>query len=202
MDVFLPFRHGGAEGPPTTEVRSTIVVSGIESIRSKGLHARYVEALSPETPAVRERFLTLVPGEWLPVELAFKHYAAADRMGIDPAVIDAIGAEVAERINKSVLSVAVTLSKRAGVTPWSALSLAHRINDINWRGGDVGVWKVGPKDAIYDWVGQPCASLPYFTTSFGGFLRALAALFSAKAYTAVVPERCSPTTISYRLSWV
>jgi hypothetical protein len=171
----------------------------MQAIRSRGLYERYVAALAPH---LRERFVSLVAGEWLPIELGLEHYRAADRLGLDTRVIESIGAEVADRINKSFLSVAVRLSKRAGVSPWNALSLAHRINDLNWRGSDVVVWKTGAKEALYEWTGQPCAAIPYFVSSFGGYLRALAALFSDKAHARAISERCSPTTLSCRISWV
>jgi len=49
---------------------------------------------------------------WLPIELGLEHYRAAESASARDRVIESIGAEVAERINKSVLSVAVQLSKR------------------------------------------------------------------------------------------
>ena len=61
--------------------------------------------------------------------------------------------------------------------------------------------KLGPKEARLDWVGIPYAAVPYYVTSFGGFLRALLQLFCTKAYTRIVPEHSSPMTVSYRLSW-
>ncbi len=199
MEVHLPFRNPPGSASPITEVRSTILVSGIQALRSRGLYDRYVEALSP---TIREQMVVLIPGVWLPIDVALEHYRAADRLALETRVIEGIGGEVAERINKSVLSVAVQVSKLAGVTPWNALSLVHRINDLNWRGGDVTVLKTGAKEALYDWTGQPCAAIPYFTTSLGGYLRALAALFSDKAHARVIQERCCDTTVSCRLSWV
>lgn len=199
MEAHLPFRHSPPLTVPVTEIRSTLVVSGIQAIRSRGLYERYVAALSPE---VRERLVSLIAGEWLPIQLGLEHYRAADRLGLETRVIEGIGAEVADRINKSFLSVAVRLSKRVGVTPWNALSLAHRINDLNWRGSDVAVWKTGAKEALYEWTGQPCAAIPYFVSSFGGYLRALASLFSDKAHARAIAERCTATTLTCRISWV
>jgi len=199
MEVHLAFRGPKASVRPISEIRSTMIVSAIQALRSRDLYERYVEALSPE---VRERVLTLITGAWVPIELGLEHYRAADRLALDPRVIESIGSEVAERINKSFLSVAVQLSKRVGVTPWNALSLAHRITDLNWKGSDVAVYKAGSKEAVYEWAGQPCAAIPYFVTSFCAHLRALASLFSDKAHARPIPERCSATTLCCRLSWV
>jgi hypothetical protein len=199
MEVHLPFKHTPGSAAPISEVKSTLIVSGIQALRSRGLYERYVEALAPEA---RDKMVGVIPGVWLPIELGLTHYRAADRLQLETRVIEGIGAEVAERINKSVLSVAVQLSKAVGVTPWSALSLVHRVSDLNWRGGDLGVFKTGAKEAVYEWVGQPCAAIPYFVTSLASYLRALTALFSDKAHARYIPERSSPTVASYRLSWV
>jgi hypothetical protein len=199
VEAYVPFRNGGTRAALITQVRSTMIVSAIQTLRARSLYDRYVQGLAGQA---RERIVSLVAGGWVPVSLALDHYRAVDGLGLDIDTIEAIGGEVADRMNKSVLSVAVKLSRQAGVTPWSALSMAHRINDINWRGGDIGVWKLGPKEALYEWTGQPCADVPYFVTSFGGFLHALGSLFSTKVYANVARNRCSPTAVSYRLSWI
>jgi hypothetical protein len=198
-EAFVAFRYPTTGTPLVTEVRSTMIVSAIQTLRARGLYDRYCATLSP---GVRDPILSLIAGVWIPIDLTLEHYRAVDRLGLDPGIVESIGAEVADRINKSILSVAVSLSKRAGVTPWSALKTAHRVNDVNWKGGDIGVWRLGPKEAEYHWIGQPCASVPYFVTSFGGYLRALASLFCTKAYTRLSTERCSPTSLIYRISWV
>jgi hypothetical protein len=147
MEAHLPFRHSPETAFPVTDVRSTLIVSGMQALRSRGLYERYVDSLPH---GARERLVSLVAGAWLPIDLAIEHYLAADRLGLEARVIESIGGEVADRINKSVLSVAVQLSKRVGVTPWNALSLAHRISDLSWKGGDIAVWKTGAKEALYE----------------------------------------------------
>ncbi len=202
MELHLPFRATRSDKPPNspvTQVRSTLIVSGIQALRSRGFYERYLALLAPE---VRAKFTALTTGEWLPFELGLEHYRAADNLRLDARTIDGIGAEVAERINGTALSVAIKLSKRAGATPWNALSLAHRINDLNWRGGDIAVWKAGAKEALYQWVGQPCASVPYFLTSFAGYLRALSGLFAEKAHARPVLEQCTGSVITCRISWI
>lgn len=182
-----------------TEVKSTIVVTALRALRERGHYDRYVAEL---TPAQRGQLLGLTAGTWVPIALMLEHYAAVNRLKLDAATIESIGGEVGERMNKSVLSIALTLSRQAGVTPWTALATSHRMTDISWRGGDIAVYKLGPKDALYEWVGQPCARVPYFVTSFRGLLRALATPFCTKAYTEIETRRCSPTSVAYRLSWV
>ncbi len=197
-ETFLPLRHDAGAPPTATHVRSTLIVSGIQAFRARGHLPRYLQALDE---SARTQLLSLVAGQWIPLELGLVHYRAADSLGLETSVIEAIGAEVADRVNRSALSVMVKMSRQAGVTPWTALASSHRINEANWRGTDVTVLKKGPKDAQYEWYGQPCASVPYFVVSCGSFLRSLAALFCEKAYCRVSSQRCSATRLSYRLSW-
>lgn len=197
--AFLPYRFPSARRPVATQIRSTVIVSGLQAVRARGLYERYVTLLSP---AVRDDMLALIAGAWVPISLGVEHYRAMERLALDPTTVDGIGAEVADRLNRSALSIIVKLSKEAGVTPWTALSNAHRITDMNWRGSDVMVHKLGPKEARYDWIGQPCAQVPYFVAGFCGFLRGLSSLFCTKAYVRPLPERCSSAALSYRLSWV
>jgi hypothetical protein len=176
-----------------------VIVSGLQAVRARGLHDTYMTQLAPH---VRADVQSLIAGSWMPIALGVEHYRAMGRLSLDATEIDAIGAEVADKLNRSALSIAVKLSREAGVTPWTALSQAHRITDINWRGSDVRVEKLGPKEARYDWVGQPCAEVPYFLAGFAGYLRGMVALFCSRAFVRVIAVRPSPTTASYRISWV
>jgi len=196
-ELFLPFRSPAPK--PTTHVRSTILVSGIQTLRDHGVYQRYLDVISPE---LRESIVSLIAGAWVPIDLAVEHYRAADGLGLDPLAIEAIGREVADRTYKSVLAPIFEQSKQEGTTPWSLFGLAHRNNDINWKGGDIRIFKEGTKEAIYEWVGQPCAAVPYFVKSFGAVMRALVNLFCARAYCRVLTERCSPTAVCLRLTWV
>jgi hypothetical protein len=198
-ELIVPYQYPTGRAPMVTEVRSTLIVSALQTLRARHLYDKYMSQLSP---AVRSEVQSLIAGAWLPIALALEHYHAMDRLGLDAVEVEAIGGEVGERANKSMLSIVVRMSREAGVTPWTALAHSHRMRDLTWKGGDVAVWKLGPKDARFDWVAQPCAAIPYFARSFGGFLRALTGLFCTKIYTRIVTERCSPTSISYRLSWV
>jgi hypothetical protein len=199
IETFVPLEVAKGGARPATHVRSTLIVSSMQALRTRGLLDAYVSHLDPSH---RADLLSLIAGTWVPVEIALAHYRAAQRLGLDAPTIEAIGAEVGERINKSVLSVVVKMSKQVGVTPWTALGRAHRLRELTWKGSDVAVMKLGPKEARVDWVGIPCAAVPYYVTSLGGFLRALIQLFSSKAYARPVREECSASAVSYRISWV
>jgi hypothetical protein len=76
-----------------------------------------------------------------------------------------------------------------------------RLNELYWRGGAFEIIKTGPKDARMEWVGQPCAAIDYYRTSFSGFVRGLLDLFGTKSYVRPIRERCGPTTIAFKISW-
>jgi hypothetical protein len=197
-EVVLPFRTPNPR--PVTEARSTLIISAIQTMRAQGLYDRYVELISPE---FRQEMMSLVAGLWVPCELALEHYRTMDRLGLSRSTIEAIGAEVAERGSKTVLGRgAGLLRRRDDVTPWMMLMGSHRTLDINWKGSDFMVTKEGPQDAIVIWGGQPCASVPYFVISWGGFMKTLAGQFCTKVVHRIVNERCTPTTIVMSLSWI
>jgi hypothetical protein len=179
-------------------VRSTLIVSSIQALRTHGYFDAYLAQLGP----LSQEMISLIAGVWIPLDLGLEHYRAADRLGLDTRIIDGLGADVSERISKTMWAFVVRVSRETGVNPWTALARAHRLRENTWKGSDCAVLKLGPKEARFDWVGLPYAAVPYYVTAFGGFLRGIMCLFSKTAYTRVVPERCSPTSISYRISWV
>jgi hypothetical protein len=198
-ELFVPFRHPAGRAPPVSEIRSTLVVSSLQSLRTHGLLERYESELAVKD---REDLFALIAGTWIPVELGDRHYRALDRMGLTGDVVESIGGDVAQRVNKSFLSTIIRASRGAGVTPWTLLSHVHRFRELSWRGSDIAVFKLGPKDARFEWVAQPLAEVPYFVTSLGGYLAALCTLFSTKAYARV--ERGASWRnhrIRVRLSW-
>jgi hypothetical protein len=198
-ELFVPFQHPPGRVPPLYEVRSTLVVSSIQSLRARGLFDRYVAELAPTDSEV---LLSLIAGTWIPLATADAHYRALDRLGLPTDVTEAIGGDVAQRINKTLLSTIIRASRSAGVTPWTLLSHVHRFRERSWHGSDIAVYKLGPKDARFEWVSQPLAEIPYFVTSLGGYLAALVGLFSTKAYSRVERDVVWRShRIRVRLSW-
>jgi hypothetical protein len=196
-EVVLPFRS--ASPKPVTEARSTLIVSGIQTLRANGLYERYVELLSPQ---LRQEIMSLVAGLWIPGGLALEHYRTMDRLQLGKSTIEAIGAEVAVRGAKTVLTARASAARQGDPTPWDMLLLSHRNLDTNWRGSDMMISKEGPHEAVIVWAGQPCASVPYFVTSWGSFLRAAVSAYCRSATHRVVHEQCTPTTMVLGLSWV
>ncbi|MBL8715323.1 MAG: hypothetical protein JNL79_04975 [Myxococcales bacterium] len=176
-EVVVPFpdRVG-----PTTHVRSTLLCASLQSIRSRGLQDVYLAAL-PEVD--RLEMLAMTPGAWLPVERALIHYAACDRLPLDRNARLEIGADVARRIQKSLLNVIVRLTKEAGVGPWSVLTRAEKLRLPTWQGGGIQVEKLGVKDARLEWIRQPCARSEHFRLGFLGVVKGLCELYCRRVVT-------------------
>jgi hypothetical protein len=182
-----------------THVRTTLLCSSQQALRARKLYDAYAAALPRE---MREAVLALIPGDWAPVDVAVAHYAACDALPLAPHEIEGAGAEVAERIHHSFIGVVIKVSRETGMTPWTMLAKSKRLRDLTWRGSDIAVFKLGPKEARFEWAGIPCARSRYYRTSFSGFLRAHTELFCRKAYAVPLAGQCNDRLLSYRLSWV
>lgn len=199
MEPVVPFAAGSrAAVVPATHIRSTVICSSLRAIRGRGLFDRYLAELEP---ARRDDVLSLTAGLWLPVEFGLAHYHACARLKLDEAQIEEMGGEVGRHINGTILSVAVKMSREAGVSPWSVITRVHKFRAVTWQGSDIAAWKLGPKEARLEWAGQPCAVSSYFGLGFGGYVRALCGLFCQKVYVRLLPSQ-GTSTLLYRISWV
>jgi hypothetical protein len=66
---------------PVRHLRSTLLRSSIESVRSRGRFDDYERALAP---AHKETLLRAVAATWIAVDAANAHYAACDALGLSP----------------------------------------------------------------------------------------------------------------------
>ena len=183
---------------PTSMFRSTWLSSSLRSIRERSLLESYLAHLPPEH---HEAVLSTVVGVWLPSEIAVAHYEACDRLGLTEQEQLAIGAEVGRHAQGTVLSVAVSLAKGAGVTPWTILTRLPTAWRRIWIGGGVSVIKLGPKDARLEIGGWPCARVRYARVAIRGVTSGLVELFCEKAYVRELRAFCTPMTLGYRISW-
>jgi hypothetical protein len=197
-EPIVAFQNGRDAVVEATHIRSTAICSAILALRGHGLYDRYVEELEPR---LRDAILPLSTGEWVPIELGVAHYDACDRLALEDDVIRQLGAEVGRRVIKNPLSVIVTLAHGVGAGPWTALSHVNRYREAAWRGSEMAVWKLGPKEARVEWEGQPCARIRYFRIAFAGFMAPLLELFCQKAYVLVMGQP-TPSRMQYRVSWV
>lgn len=178
-------------------VRSTLICASIQSLRQRGMYEAYQRELTPEQ---REEVQALTAGLWLPVDRAVWHYSACDRLPLEKSLRVEIGGDVASRIQQSLVSVIVRLTREGGMTPWSVLTNAQKILFRSWQGGGIRVTKLGPKDALLEWAEQPCARSLHFRLGFTGVLKSLCELYSRRTYATEEPQAI-PTTVAVRLAW-
>jgi hypothetical protein len=198
-EVVLPFATPRHTTPLATGVRSTVLFTSQRALRTRGLYERYLDTLDGDH---REPMRALTAGGWLPMEQALAHYSACDALSLERSVIESIGGEAGRALNQTVLAFVARLSQEAGVTPWSALVHTNRLIARTWQGSTCGIFKLGPKEARLEWIGQPLARNPYFRVAFGGFIHGILTLFAGVVFVRDIPKCCTSSALGYRLSWV
>jgi hypothetical protein len=182
-----------------TRVRSSLVLSSVQSVRARGLFDAYAGKLED---ADRVAILQSTGSDWLTMRLAQAHYLACDALGLTLAEQIAIGQEVGDRVQKSFLGLLLRAARSAGVTPWVLLDHVDRI----WArvfdgGGGALVTRHGPKEATVRFVGLPVIDVPYLRNAFRGAFLAATEPFCEKSYVQEIAARRTPGGCIYRLSW-
>ncbi len=196
-EVLIPF--GAAREQRATELRSTLLTTSLRSLRAHGLLDAYMKVLPKEH---HEAIANIVAGVWMPIDLGVAHYSACDALALTPEQILAVGKEVGERVQGTILGLMVRTAKTSGLTPWAGLKNCPLLYERMFIGGAVSVVKLGPKEARVELVSNPLFGIPYFRQG----LRALATsgieLFCERAYSYDVQRLSGPSSFAFRLSWV
>lgn len=199
-EVLLALSEARDKILPATHIRSTLLLSSVQSLRSRGLFDQYVQHLDP---AVREAIITSVAGLWLPMNLGVLHYRACEALRLSLVQAAAIGHDVGNRIQGSFLGVVVRAARGSGVTPWTILAQCGRLFDRTFQGGGgVSVHKLGPKEARVELVGLPVLAIPYFRHAYRGAFSAGLELFSEKVYVLEAAKKLGEMDCAYKISWV
>jgi hypothetical protein len=179
-------------------VRSTLLSSALVELRARGLYDRYWGYLDP---SARPPMESIIAGVWVPVDLAMAHYEACERLELSPQVAFEIGAGVGKRIHDTIFSVLTRAARGAGVTPWTAIQIYTRLYARTFDGGEVRVYKAGPKDAEIDIQRMPLLRFGYFRQSWLGVHRVGALLFAQQVFIRLTLHR-DPDSVTFKLSWV
>jgi len=197
-EIFVPFQYARGAAPRVSHIRSTLIASSIRSIEVRGKGADYAARLDPQ---YRETVLSSIAAEWLTIEAGIAHYTACDALGFSVAEAVQIGTDVGGRIQGTFLGTMVRAAKGVGVTPWVALGNSRKLYDRLFQGGDIGVVKIGPKEARVEIVGQPLCPNVYWRAGFRGVYQAALGLFCTKAYVTDVPRALTATSMAMRAAW-
>lgn len=199
-EVIIGLDAARDRGGLATHVRSTLLLSSVQSLRARGLFDRYVTHLDP---AVRDALLTSVAGVWMPMSLGMLHYRACEALGLSLVEATQIGHDVGNRVQGSLLGVLTRAAKGSGVTPWTVLGQIGRLWDRTFQGGGgARLTKLGPKEARAELIGLPLMAVPYFRHAYRGAFHAGLELFCEKIYVNEIASRSSDVAGAYRVSWV
>jgi hypothetical protein len=186
--------------PEATRVRSTLLLSSLQSLRTRGLFERYVAVLDA---AHRDAMLEAVAGAWLPMAVGIAHYRACDALELTAEEEAAMGRDVSVRVQGTVLDLLLRTARGAGVTPWAVLGALGKLWSRTFDGGGgVEVRKTGPKDARAELVGLPLLVVPYFRHAFRGVFQEGLVPFCQRAYVRESVEEATDTSAVFRLQWV
>ena len=197
-EIVIPFSRPPERQRPVGEVRSTLITSSLQSLRERRYLDAYLEALPRP---MHDAILTAVAGSWMPIEIARAHYEACDTLRLADEEREAIGAEVGTRVYGTFLGTLVRAARGAGITPWLGLQQYARMWSRIFRGGDVAVFKTGPKDSRLEMLGLPLARYDYFRAGFRGVNRATCGLFAATVFVHEVPRLCTDNSLGFKISW-
>jgi len=185
--------------PMLSHVRSTLLSASLLAMNERGLGDAYFKHLPA---SLHDTMRTLVAGSWIPVDVAGAHYEAVDALGLTAQEAVAIGGEVGDRVQASLLGVVFRVAKGSGVSPWTAAEMYPRLWERMFQGGDSRVVKLGPKEARFDNLGVPLCRYDYFRHAWRGMAIAALSLFSRKVFVNEVQASRTSTSFAFKASWV
>jgi hypothetical protein len=200
-EIVLPFPVPFERLAPVTEIRSTLIASSLQSLKTHGHLDRYTELL-PE--AQRDTILHCIAGQWFPISIGFTHYEACDRLGLSAEEQREIGSDVSRRIHETFLGVIVQMAKGVGVTPWTVLAKGNQLWSRVVRGGGLQVTRLGPKDAQIEIARLPLLEIPYFRTAAQGIYQTVIGMFATRAHVRYVAAQPRPPgqLLTLHVAWV
>lgn len=193
-EVILPFP---ARIEPVREIRSTVIVTSLGVLRTKGYFDQYAASLPAD---VRDVIVHSVAGAWIPIEHALVHYAACDAIGIPPDEIAAIGRAVFDKVGGTLLGTMFKMAREVGASPWTVLPHLQRFWDRAYRGGALCITKTGPKEARGEVQQARICDSVYYRNALRGLLGGVLELFCQKAYVTITRDR-RPAGMTVRMQW-
>jgi hypothetical protein len=179
-------------------VRSSLIQSSLQTLRSRGYFERYVRNLPREH---HEIILNTLEPTWIPVEAALAHYQACEALELGEQEQLEMGTAVGERLQGTFLTTLARTSKNLGATPWIILMNLDRLWDRTFQGGGCYCYKLAPKDARCELLELPLASVPYFCNAYRGVFLVAMNIFAQRAFCSVLAARSGPEQICFKVSW-
>lgn len=199
-EVLVPFKGPPELAAPVIRVRGTVFSSSLQMVREEGLYETYLDALPAE---YHTAISSLIPTEWLSVELAYAHYQALDILNLPRERIIEIGRSVGDRVQGSYLGTLVRGARSLGtITPFTILERVDALLARVMEGGEVACFRMGEKDARIEFAGVSLARLEYFREGMNGIISAGLELTTRRVFVETRPGNYGPDSVSYRVSFV
>lgn len=189
--------HTSPHGPTVTQIRGSMIVSSLQTLRELGLYERYLEQLPK---GEHERVLFVLASSWVPVELAMVHYAACDAMALSEQELDQIGRHVSARMVDTFLGTLLRSSQKVAAPGLVPIRQYPRLWDRLMQGGTCRVLGTGMKDARIESHGVPMFRYRYFRIAFLALVRGAGLLFRSAVYTR--SRKASDDSLTIDVSWV
>ena len=191
--------HKSSAGDTVVQVRGSLIVSSLQTLRELEFFPRYLEHLPA---ASHDDVLLALAASWLPLNVAMTHYAACDAMRLDDTELEMIGQAVSGRIMGTFLGTLLRGSRQIGAPSAPLVALKHydKLWDRLLVGGACNVVQTGPKDAIIESKGLPMFRYRYFRVAYASLIRGAGLMFANTFYARV--QRSSDSTMIVSISWV
>lgn len=189
--------HQSPGGPVVKQVRGSLVVSSLQTLRELGHYDHYLANLAVEH---REDVLATLALSWVSIDTAMAHYAACEALRLDAADNDKMVQHVAKRFVGTVFGTLMRAAQKAGVTPLVPLEQFDRLWDRIFVGGALRVSRTGPKDAVVDARGVPLFRFRYFRVGYFGMTQGALLMFAKAIHGRILQSAGDNCSITF--SWV
>jgi hypothetical protein len=180
-----------------TAYRSTWVVSSLESLRCAGHIDRYLAGVDKQH---RDRILSCVAGEWLPMAVVSAHYRACDALGLSNLEMNSMSRGPGSHVRSAWFSNYIAAADKAKDSPWTIVSQLDRTWYRGANGGACGIFRLGPKHARIEYVGCELFDIAYFRQSVRAVLLILVERFGTAPAVRILPQR-ETDECTYQLQW-
>jgi hypothetical protein len=195
-EIVIP--HDRAAGP-VTAVRNVLLQASLAELRAHGHYERYAKLIDPR---VLEQLLSGLGPGWVPLDLAFAHYEACEKLCLTREEFAAMGDRVGDRVQDAVL---VSLAKKVRENDfdlWLAVPALHRMWPRLFQGGSIQVVKLGPKEQLLEERGIVLNRFSYYRHGHVAALCASRGALGVRMTSAQVVSYAATTDeMVIRLAW-
>jgi hypothetical protein len=174
--------HQSPHGPTVLDIRGSLIVSSLETLRALDLFDRYLGCLPAEE---HDNVLYILASSWVPIDLAMKHYAACEAMQLTDTELEGIGRHASQRIMGTFLGTLVRTASSLIAPGRVPLMQYPRLWDRLLRGGGCTVSAMGPDDARIESRGVPMFRYRYFRVGYTGLIKGAASMFRSSVHARV-----------------